>query len=177
MISGFKRRSIKYIFINIFFAAVISILLFIYLFSPYKVIGSSMIPVLSNGDKVLISNHLLTGDINRFDIVVIRPPGMNGKKLIKRVVGLPGEVIEIRSGDVLINDSKIEEPFLQEKGDVMFRSINMKQKFIPADSYFFMGDHREKSTDSRNFGPLYRKRILGKIILRYWPVSKLGFIK
>lgn len=177
MISVQKKRSLKYIFINILSAAVITILIFIYLFSPYKVIGDSMYPVLQGGDKVLISNHLLTGNINRFDIVVISPPGMRGKKLIKRVVGLPGEMIEIISGDVLINDSKIQEPFLEDKGDVMFRSINMKQRIIPADSYFFMGDHREKSTDSRNFGPLIRKSIIGKIIFRYWPITKIGLIK
>jgi len=177
MISEQKRRFLKYIFINIFSAAIISIIIFIYLFSPYKVVGDSMYPFLQSGDKVLISNNLFTDKINRFDIVVITPPTIKGKKLIKRVIGLPGEIIEIISGDVLINDSKIHEPFLKDKGDVMFRSINMKQKTIPADSYFFMGDHREKSTDSRNFGSLFRKSIIGKIIFRYWPVSRLGFIK
>ena len=85
------RRQFRYILFNIFIAAVISILLFLFLFSPYRVVGDSMHPVLLSGDKVLISNSLITGRIQRFDIVVIRPPGMNGKKLVKRVVGLPGE--------------------------------------------------------------------------------------
>ncbi|MEN8223288.1 MAG: signal peptidase I [Acidobacteriota bacterium] len=177
MVFGLKKRTLKYIFINIFSAAIISVLLFIYLFSPYKVIGNSMSPVLKSGEKVIISTLLPARKIDRFDIVVIKPPGMNGKKLIKRVIGLPGELIQIKSGDVLINDSKIAEPFLLEKGDVMFRSINMKPENIPSDSYFFLGDNREKSTDSRNFGSLNRKKIIGRIILRYWPFTKLGFIK
>jgi len=177
MISVLKKRSLKYIIINIISAALISILIFLFLFSPYKVIGNSMSPVLQSGDKVLILTHLLSGEINRFDVVVIEPHGLNGKKLIKRVVGLPGEMIEIRSGYVLINDSIIQEPFLKGKGDVIFRSINMNQKIIPVNSYFLLGDNREKSTDSRNFGPIDRKGIIGKIFFRYWPFTKLGFIK
>ncbi len=177
MISVFKKRSIKYIFINVILAAVISVLIFIYLFSPYKVIGNSMFPILKSGEKVLISNQILTGKIKRFDIVVIEPSGMNGRRLIKRIIGLPGEAIRINSGDVFINNSFVKEPFLKEKGDVMFRSINMKNKIIPPNSYFLMGDNREKSTDSRNFGPLHRKNILGKTIFRYWPLTRVGFIQ
>ena len=140
MISGFKKRSLKYIFINIVLAATISILIFIYLFSPYKVIGNSMFPILVSGEKILISNQIMTGKIKRFDIVVVEPPGMNGKRLIKRIIGLPGETIHIKSGDVFINNLYIKEPFLKNKGDVMFRSINMKSKIIPARSYVEVGD-------------------------------------
>ena len=135
-----------------------------------------MFPILVSGEKILISNQIMTGKIKRFDIVVVEPPGMNGKRLIKRIIGLPGETIHIKSGDVFINNLYIKEPFLKNKGDVMFRSINMKNKIIPLNSYFLMGDHREKSTDSRNFGPLHRNNILGKTIFRYWPIKKLGFI-
>ena len=172
-----KLGSVKYILINIFGAAVISIILFIYLFSPYKVIGNSMAPVINNGDKLLISNSLLTGKIKRFDVVVVQPPGSEGRKVIKRVVGLPGEFIEIRNGNVLINNSLLTEPFLGRKGDVIFRSINMSVKQISRDFYFFLGDYREKSIDSRNFGPLHRNTIIGKTLIRYWPFKKIGFIK
>jgi len=172
-----KRKSVKYIFLNIFGAAIISLSLFVYLFSPYKVIGNSMSPVIKSGDKVLITNSLLTGKIDRFDIVVVQPPESGGEKLIKRVVGLPGEFIEIRSGDVLVNNSLLLEPFLENKGDVIFRSINMKVIQIPQDFYFILGDYREKSTDSRNFGALHRKAIIGKTLIRYWPFKKIGLIK
>lgn len=177
MSPGQPKRPLKFILINIFFAALVSILVFLFLFSPYRVVGDSMQPVLRHGDKVLISNSLLTGEIQRFDIVVIRPPGMKGKKLVKRVVGLPGESIEIRSGELLINNSLIREPFLAESGDVISRSLHVKKLQIPSRSYFLLGDHRDKSTDSRSFGPLERKRILGKTFFRYWPVRRLGLIK
>ena len=172
-----KSRSAKYIFLNIFGAAILSVLLFIYLFSPYKVIGNSMSPVINSGDKLLISNSLLTGKIERFDILVVQPPDSGGKKLIKRVVGLPGESIEIKSGDVLVNNSLLIEPFLENKGDVIFRSINMKERQIPQDCYFLLGDYREKSTDSRNFGPIHKNTIIGKTLIRYWPFKKIGLIK
>lgn len=172
-----KSRSIRYVLLNIFGAAIFSLFLFIYLFSPYKVIGNSMFPVIKNGDKLLISNSILTGKIERFDIVVVQPPESGGKKLIKRVVGLPGEFIEIRNGNVLVDNSLLIEPFLENKGDVIFRSINMRVKQIPQDFYFFLGDYREKSTDSRNFGPLHRNTIIGKTLIRYWPFNKIGLIK
>ncbi|MCK5003448.1 MAG: signal peptidase I [Candidatus Aminicenantes bacterium] len=172
-----KSRSVKYILLNIFGAAIFSILLFIYLFSPYKVIGNSMSPIIKSGDKILISNSLIAGKIKRFDIVVFQPPGPGGKKLIKRVVGLPGEFIEIKSGDVLVNNSLLNEPFLKNRGDVIFRSVNMKLRQIPQDCYFFLGDYREKSTDSRNFGPLHRNTIIGKTLIRYWPFKKIGLIR
>ena len=135
-----------------------------------------MSPVLENGDRVLISNPLLTGKIKRFDIVVIIPPRIPGKKLIKRIIGLPGEVIEIKNGNVMIDHCPLSEPFLKEKGDVMFRSLNMDPRKIPSGSYFLLGDHREKSTDSRKFGPLNKKSIVGKILFRYWPFKRIGIL-
>lgn len=177
MISRLKGSTAKYILLNIFSAAIISLLLFIYLFSPYKVTGSSMSPVLNNGDKVLVTNSFLTGDIGRFDIVVTKPSSTNRRKLIKRVIGLPGEFIEIRNGDVIINNKLLTESFLREKGDVIFRSVNMRLEHIPHDHYFLLGDHRVKSSDSRNFGPLHRNNIMGKTLIRYWPLKKFGFIK
>ncbi|MCK5221768.1 MAG: signal peptidase I [Candidatus Aminicenantes bacterium] len=177
MISLIKGRSAKYILLNIFSAAIVSLLLFIYLFSPYKVVGNSMNPVLDSGDKVLITNSFLTGEIRRFDIVVTKSSSMKRGKLIKRVIGLPGESIEIRNGNVIINNTLLNESFLRDKGDVIFRSLNMKLENIPDDYYFLLGDYRENSTDSRNFGPLHRKNIIGKTLIRYWPLKKFGFIK
>lgn len=177
MISWIKEISAKYILLNIISAAIISLLLFIYLFSPYKVVGNSMNPVLESGDKVLITNSLLTSKIRRFDIIVTKPSVKNKGKLIKRVIGLPGESIEIRDGNVIINNTLLNESFLKDKGDVIFRSLNMKLEQIPDGYYFLLGDYRENSTDSRNFGPLHRKNIIGKTLIRYWPLKKIGFIK
>ncbi len=158
-------------------AATMVMFLFIFLFSPYKIVGNSMSPTLNNGEKILISKSLLIGKISRFDIVVIVSPDNNRRKLIKRVVGLPEEEIEIIKGNIFIDNELKKENFLKYEGDVIFKSSNMRKSLIPANSYFLLGDCREKSTDSRNFGPVCRDRIVGKILFRYFPLNKFGIVK
>ena len=97
--------------------------------------------------------------------------------LVKRVIGLPGESLEIRSGGLLINGSPVEEPFLTEKDDVISTSLQVNKIHIPGGSFYLLGDHRRRSTDSRKFGPLEKKDILGKAFFRYWPAGRLGLIK
>ncbi len=172
-----KSSSFKYIAISISIAAISSLVLFVFFFTPYKVTGVSMLPVVKNGEKILISKPFISGKIKRFDIVVAKLKRSERKRILKRVIGLPGEYIEIRNGNVMIDNSPLDEPFLINKGDVIFRSINMKLKFIPNDNYFLMGDNRENSSDSRELGPFHKDMIVGKPIFRYWPLKRSGFIK
>jgi len=177
MKSLWEKGTLRIIIINIIIAIIIVMSLFIFLFSPYKIIGNSMSPVLKNGEKILISNLLLNGEISRFDIVVIIPPDEDRKKIIKRIVGLPGENIEMINGNIYIDSTLTKEPFLEHKGDVIFKYLNMKKYRIPLNSYFLLGDYRERSSDSRNFGSVAKDRIIGKILFRYWPLNRFGVIE
>ncbi len=177
MVSGDEKGSIRHVVFNIIGAALLSLLIFVYLFSPYKIVGNSMSPGLNNGEKIIISNSPIVSHINRYDIVVFKDPAKNGKKLIKRVIGLPDETISIKEGKVYINGILLPESYLKNKGDVIFRSINMDNVSIPGNHYFLLGDCRDRSTDSRIFGPLHKDLILGKTLFRYWPIGRVGVVK
>lgn len=168
----------KYIILNILVAALATIFLVNYVAAAYKIKGDSMNSVLKDQERIIISRlGLKTGAINRFDIVVLYKPNEPGKSIIKRVIGLPGEIIEIKDGEVYIDYKKLEQPFLADKDHPHSNNNNMNALLIPQDHYFVMGDNRELSQDSRNFGPVPAKYIFGKTIFRYWPLSRLGKIE
>ena len=168
----------KYIVLNILVAAISAILLVNYVAAAYKIRGDSMNSVLKDEERVIISRLALkTGVIDRFDIVVLHKPNEPGKSIIKRVIGLPGEIIEIKDGDVYIDNKKLEQPFLAGKEYPPYKKDTLNPLLIQQDHYFVMGDNREVSQDSRNFGPVPEKYIFGKTIFRYWPLSRLGKIQ
>lgn len=173
------KQNFKYIVFNILVAAVASILLVNYVAAAYQIKGNSMNTTLKDDERVIISKLTLkTGVINRFDIVVLNKPIDAGNhSIIKRVIGLPGETIEIREGNVYINNKKLKQPFLGESESYINQTDNMKPLLLAPDSYFVMGDNRAVSRDSRNFGPVRADHIYGKTLFRYWPLSRLGIIK
>ncbi|MCK4760962.1 MAG: signal peptidase I [Candidatus Aminicenantes bacterium] len=169
-------RYLKYIIVNILIAALISILMIRYVVSAYKIEGSSMNSVLKDRERILIYKLAVkNGNIERFDIVVLRKPGNPGSSIIKRVVGLPGEVIEIKKGDVYIDSKKLPQPFLKKENN--FTGIHMNPLLIRRGHYFLIGDNRKFSRDSRYFGEVPGSDILGKATFRYWPLSRLGKIE
>jgi signal peptidase I len=175
--SKFKRY-LKYIILDIAIAAMVSIFLITYVASAYKIEGNSMQTVLYDHERIIISKLAVrNGNIDRYDIIVLRKPGEPSKSIIKRVIGLPGEIIEIREGDVYINGSKLPEAYLKKEKDIIYRSMNMKPLLIPKDHFFVIGDNRTISQDSRVFGPVPGNYIYGKTIFRYWPLSKFGTIE
>jgi signal peptidase I len=143
--------------------------------------SASMQPTLMIGDRILVdklSYHL--HDVHRGDIVVFgKPPNDISpgiKDLIKRVVGLPGETISTRTGEVYINGSELAEPWLP-KGQVPVPggpSCVLQTTTIPSGEYYVMGDNRGNSEDSRCFGPISGKLIVGRAFVRVWPLSRLG---
>lgn len=172
------KQYFKYIVLNILAAAIVSILLINYVASAYRIRGHSMNSVLRDQERIIISKISLTlGDIHRFDIVVLSKPNEPDKSIIKRIIGLPGETIEIKKGDVYINNKKLKQPFLKRKKNFTYRVDTMRPLVIPEDHYFVMGDNRTVSQDSRYFGPVPRKYIYGKTLFRYWPLSRMGKIK
>ena len=165
----FLKEIIPYIIIIIF------VLLFrTFIATPVLVDGDSMNTTLFH-DEVMILNKInyVFNDVKRFDIVVI---DINGERLIKRVVGLPGEVIEYKDSKLLINGKEIKELFKnQETNNFHINEFEIDK--IPSDCYFVMGDNRNSSIDSRIFGCVDKKNIKGTANLVLFPFNRLGIKK
>ena len=144
--------------------------------TPVIVSGSSMDPTLKNG-QVLILNKL-EKKITRDDIVVIDAK-INGKKerIVKRIIGLPGETLEYKDGFLYINGKRTHDDFVDKTRDFTLERVTGKKK-IPENYYFVMGDNRRNSLDSRDtrVGLVKKSDIIGKPILRIWPLNKMGTI-
>lgn len=155
------------------FAFVLSILLNKFVITTSTVISGSMENTIMTGDKI-IANRLsyLFNEPKRFDIIVFHFPDNEEDIYLKRIIGLPGDKIEIKDGKVFINDSiePLAEDYLHEEMKGSFGPYN-----VPEDSYFLLGDNRNSSTDSREWENTYLKKdkIIGKAFLRYYPIIKI----
>jgi signal peptidase I len=129
-----------------------------------------MQPNLWTGQILLVSRiHYLMGSIQYGDVAVFLPPG-ESEMLVKRVIGLPGDVIEVRDRQVYRNGILLDEPyFINRPCDLAHCPDRVWE--LGEDEYFLMGDNRNHSRDSRAFGPVTHDRIVGKAILRYWPIN------
>ncbi len=141
--------------------------------------GPSMQPNFHTGQVLVVSrfNYLL-GDPHRGDIVVFNPPAQNDPDdppYIKRVIGLPGDTVEIRDTKVYVNGQEMDEPYIDEPCTPE-RCPNKTWELGP-NEYFMMGDNRNHSSDSRVFStPVTRDRIIGEALVRYWPPSDWGLV-
>ena len=142
--------------------------------------GLSMFGTLDDNDY-LIANKIdyRLHPPQRGDIIILRPPTDNSKDFIKRVIALPGERLLIRDGIVYINGHKLDEPYLPEAWTTLNNPAPWSVgdvAVIPANEYFVMGDNRNRSQDSRIFGPIGRDRIDGRAWFRIWPLDHFGNI-
>ena len=159
---------------DIFFTALIAILVVIFVVQPVKVEGTSMEPRLEPQDRIFVNKFVYYfSGIARADIVVFWYPKDKTKSFIKRVVGLPGETVEVRSGVVYLNGEKLAEPYLAGE----FDNDSYPLQVVPPEHYFVLGDHRNSSNDSRDWGFVPEQNIFGEAVFRYWPLSKLGLIR
>jgi len=132
----------------------------------FKVDGFSMEPAIYDGQSVIkIKAAYWFGDPQRGDVITFEHPNER-RGLIKRVIALPGEWVEVTSDYVYINNELLEEPYAQGKNYPTYRRTQ-----VPENSYFMMGDNRSHSTDSRSWGMLPRENITGRAWLVYWPLS------
>jgi len=145
----------------------ISVVTVVFLVQPVKVQGDAMSPTYNNGDRIFVQKSSFK--INRGDIVVFRYPKNPQASFLKRVIGLPNDVIEIKSGKVFINNQPVDEPYVSPERARQHH--NYGPETVPVDSYFVMGDNRDASNDSRVFGPVTRNLIYGKVISRYFEAS------
>lgn len=155
---------------------IIVILIRIFIFDPVRVDGPSMNNTLTNGQILIVNKFIYKkNDIKRYDIVVVK---MDDKKIIKRVIGLPNEVIEIKNNETYANGKKLDSSFVSSKTDD-FKMSEIGLEKVPGDSYLVMGDNREVSLDSRyaEVGTIKKEKILGKASIRIWPFNKIGKVK
>jgi signal peptidase I len=156
---------------EIFQTALISlaIFLFVYIFlvQPHRVKGESMSPNFEDGELLLTEKvSYRFGDVKRGDVIVFQAPVGRNVDFIKRVIGLPGEVVLIKGGSIYLNGQKLNETYinLQTQGD---EEIKLGQN-----EYFVFGDNRGASSDSRVFGAIKKDSIRGRVWFVYWPIIK-----
>ncbi len=154
-------------------AVVIALAINLFLAQATQVLGQSMEPNLHSTQRVVVEKvtYRLAHGPRRGDIVVIDLPEQTDM-LIKRVVGLPGETIEVRGGKVYIENEQLDEPWTVNPG-----GANYDPQIIPPLHIFVMGDNRGASNDSRNFGPVAIKYIVGHAWFSYWPPEYIGFVE
>jgi signal peptidase I len=150
----------------------LALVIIVFLYQPVKVEGTSMAPLLSDQERIFINKFVYRFEpIQRGDVVVFWYPLDHSKSFIKRVVGLPGESVEIRQGAVYVDGKIVPEPYVPAQYEDLSDFGPVR---VPKDSYFVMGDHRISSNDSRVFGPVASQFIYGRAVFAYWPVDHFG---
>jgi signal peptidase I len=161
---------------DLVFALLVAALFVVFVLQPVKVEGTSMLPRLHDGERIFV-NKLIYYEwprIERGDIVVFWYPDDPEKSYIKRVIGLPGELIEIRDGVLYVNGRELKEPYLDPQRNLARH--NLPPTPVKPHYYFVMGDNRDYSDDSRRWGLVPQKYIYGKALFRYWPLSEASRI-
>jgi signal peptidase I len=153
----------------------VSAFFIIFLYQPVKVEGTSMMPTLQDQERVFVNKFVYKLEpIERGDVVVFRYPRDPAKSYIKRVIAVSGDSVKIEDGVVLVNGRRLQESYVPDEYDDV-RSY--PETVVPPHSYFVMGDHRNLSNDSRDFGAVDGSFVYGKAVFGYWPVDKMGKLR
>lgn len=153
---------------------VVVILIRTFLVSPVRVNGSSMDSTLKEGEIMILNKiKYKFSDIKRFDIVVVKT---ESDRIIKRVIGLPGETLRYENNILYINNKEVKEPYLKEATDD-FNITELAYDVIPETCYFVIGDNRDNSLDSRYIGCIDNKDIVGNAKLILFPFKNFGYVK
>jgi signal peptidase I len=169
---------------DLLFALMFATLVVVFVVQPVKVEGTSMLPRLHDGERIFVNKLIYYKwpelrkygwpALERGDVIVFWPPKDPDKSYVKRIIGLPGETVEMRNGRIVVNGQELTEPYLDPH-------LNASQQNLPpvqvAQHYYFvMGDNRDNSSDSRHWGLVPEKYIYGKALFRYWPLSDASMI-
>lgn len=161
---------------DLIFVLMGAVLMVVFIIQPVKVEGTSMLPRLHDGERIFVNKlvyyHL--PQLSRGDIVVFWYPNDPSKSYIKRLIGLPGETVEVREGRILVNGRALNEEYLDPQRNS--RSRTQPPVFVKPHYYFVMGDNRDDSWDSRAWGLVPEKYIYGKALVRYWPLGNISII-
>lgn len=138
----------------------------------FRVVGTSMEPNLHNSQYLIVDKiSYRLGEPQQGDVIVFEPPNRPGEDYVKRVIGMPGDLVEIRKGHVFINNEPIEEPYVVYPG-----SYSMNPRRVGVNELFVLGDNRNSSSDSHNWGMLETDKVVGKAWISYWPPNYWGII-
>ena len=158
-------------------AIIIVIPIRIFIAQPFIVSGSSMFPTFENGQYLVVDEiSYRLGDIKRDDVVVFHYPKDTTKFFIKRIIGLPGETVDIKGSDVIITNKEHPEGFTLSQPFVKNQSNDISHFVLNNDEYFVMGDNRSASSDSRYWGAVPRNLMVGKAFIRLLPVNKINIL-
>lgn len=169
---------------SIVLALSVFVLLYLFVAQPNEVKGTSMVPNFQNGEYLLTDKlSYEIGQPQRGDVVVFKAPpsepcAEDDCEYIKRIIGLPGDKVMVKGGNVYLNGSELSQTFLPEgvvtdPGDFSEEGV---EKSVPEGQYLCFGDNREHSRDGREFGPIDRKLIIGKAFFKYWPLNSVGLV-
>lgn len=152
-----------------------------FLFAPVSVEGDSMVPTLHDDDRLILNK---VAPIDRFDIVVFNAPDEPEKQYIKRVIGMPGDTVEVQDDVLLVNGEAVPEEYLQPELFDLEGTRSFTEDFnlailtgiteVPEGQYFLLGDNRQNSKDSRYFGFVNEESIIGTTDFRFWPLEDFG---
>jgi signal peptidase I len=170
----------RLLFRDFVFALMVAALVVVFIVQPVKVEGTSMLPRLHDGERIFV-NKLIYYDeyrwaprVERGDIVVFWFPDDPSKSYIKRVVGLPGDTIDMHDGVLRVNGTDLDENYLDPRLNSSLKT--QPPVFVRPNYYFVMGDNRDNSSDSRVWGLVPKKYVYGKALFRYWPLSSASVI-
>lgn len=137
-----------------------------------RVDGFSMEPTLHDGEFVIVNKLAYRfGDFEHGDVIVFRPPLDPSQEYIKRVIGLPGDTVKVDNGEVYVNGTEIDEPYVAS-------APNYQAEWnVPMDSVFVLGDNRNNSSDSHSWGPVPLENVVGRALFVYWPPRAWGAIE
>ncbi len=166
---------LKYILI----AVLIGLFMVVFVAQRNAVVGQSMLPALHHNDQLLVEKVSRWFDgIDYGDIVTIKTVNLENHdgtaNIIKRVIAMPGDTVEITDDGVLVNDKLIEEHYLAEDTETRVRQQRYAKLVLDDDEYYLLGDNRDISLDSRTFGPVHKRDIIGKVLIRFYPFDQFG---
>lgn len=178
---------------SIIIAAILALIIRAFVVQAFKIPSGSMIPTFQVGDRIFVNKFLYGARIpftdvrlpairqpRRGDIIVFRSPEDGKKDFVKRLIATEGETVEIRDGKIYADNKTVEEPVsiknvhYYNSGDYGARSQVMK---VPKDSYYVLGDNSASSRDSRYWGFVPKKNLIGKVIVIYWPMHRMRAVK
>ena len=165
---------------DLVFSVLIAIVLIVFIYQPVKVEGTSMMPTLTDQERIFINKFTYRfglGSIGRGDTVVFWYPQDTSKSYIKRVIGVPGDRVRVEGGQVYVNGVALSENYVPPENRDFSSWRDGEDQVVPEGRYFVLGDHRNQSSDSRMWGYVPRENIYGRAVFVYWPLAKMGRVR
>ena len=177
--SNLGTNAVDFIQSLVLFGAIFAII-YLFIAQPHKVSGSSMVPNFHDGDYILTEKVTYKfKEPQKGDVIVLKNPREESQDFIKRVIAIQGDSVQIINGQFIVNDQRVIESYITPETSTRGGNFLREGEIISIgqDQYFVVGDNRNHSSDSREWGTVTKKLIIGKVFLRYWPPQDIGIIQ